>query len=74
MSAVVLVPTPGFVGSFEAGAVGALVLLGRDADAARAFALALHGIQLGATLLAGAVGFAVLGVGLPAVVRASRAR
>ena len=74
VSAVVLVPTPGFVGSFEAGAVGALVLLGRDADAARAFALALHGIQLGATLLAGAVGFAVLGVGLPAVVRASRAR
>lgn len=74
VSAVVLVPTPGFVGAFEAGAVGGLVALGRDADTARAFALALHATQFGAVLFTGLAGFAALGISLPAAVRASRAR
>jgi uncharacterized membrane protein YbhN (UPF0104 family) len=47
VSAVTVAPTPGSVGSFEAGAIAGLVAEGRDADVARAFAATLHAIQLG---------------------------
>ena len=59
----VLAVAPGGVGTYEAGAVGALVALGAEADQALAAALTAHALTTGYALLAGAV--AVL---LPAAV------
>jgi uncharacterized membrane protein YbhN (UPF0104 family) len=42
IAAATVLPTPGFVGSYEAGAVGALALYGADLDVARTFALSIH--------------------------------
>lgn len=42
IAAATVLPTPGFLGSYEAGAVGALALFGADLDVARTFALAIH--------------------------------
>lgn len=63
ISAVTVLPTPGFVGSYEAGAVEALRLYGADPGVAAACALLLH---------VSYVGF-IAAVGLPALATAPRA-
>lgn len=50
-AAMVLFPSPGFVGPFEAAVVAALVALGRPPDTAAAIAVALHTLQLGGYIL-----------------------
>ena len=67
-----LVPSPGHVGGFEAGAMGAMMTLGASTDAARAFALVLHATQLGFTVAAGLTCFAVAGWSFGEVVRGAR--
>lgn len=74
MTAMALVPTPGFVGSFEAGAVAGLTVLGVGGDPARAFAVLLHAAMLGFTVACGVVALLVEGVSLAQVVRESRAQ
>lgn len=56
----VLPSVPGRIGSLEAGAAGALVLLGVSLEQATAFALTFHAAQLGAILIGGADGLATL--------------
>lgn len=72
ITAVVALPTPGFVGGFEAGSAGSLVALGADADVARSFALLLHVLQLAFTVAFGLVCFAILGVTVRDAVHESR--
>lgn len=53
-TAMVLFPSPGFLGGFEAACVAMLEALGRDPSVAAVFALAFHGLLLGGwTLLGG---------------------
>lgn len=73
MTAMALVPTPGFVGSFEAGAVAGMTVVGIPADPARAFAVLLHGAMLGFTVVCGVIALLVEGISLIHVVRESRA-
>lgn len=73
MTAMALVPTPGFVGSFEAGAVAGMTVVGIAADPARAFAVLLHGAMLGFTVVCGIIALLAEGVSLAQVVRDSRA-
>src|SRR5690606_38546588 len=42
LTGMVLLPTPGFLGAFEAASVGSLALLGIGPDLARTFALVMH--------------------------------
>lgn len=73
MTAMALVPTPGFVGSFEAGAVAGMTVVGIAADPARAFAVLLHAAMLGFTVVCGIVALLVEGLSLAQLVRESRA-
>jgi uncharacterized membrane protein YbhN (UPF0104 family) len=73
MTAMLLVPTPGFVGSFHLGSVGSLVLLGVDADVARAFSVVFYAEQFGFTAVSGLLFLLVEGWSLTHLVRASRA-
>ena len=57
IAAQVLAVAPGGIGTYEAGAVGALVALGAEADQALAAALAAHALTTGYALLAGTVVF-----------------
>lgn len=66
------VPSPGHVGGFEAGVMGAMMLSGASADAARAFALILHATQLGFTVLVGLACFVIAGWRVRDVVSAQR--
>lgn len=73
----IVVPTPGHVGGFEAGAFAAMTVLGARAEAAGIFALALHAFQLGATIAFGLACFAWAGVRVDRIARdapAARAR
>ncbi|MEQ1507901.1 MAG: lysylphosphatidylglycerol synthase domain-containing protein, partial [Myxococcota bacterium] len=58
MAAITVLPTPGFLGSYEAGAVAALTVLGAPPDAAAVYALGLHVAYLG---FVAAVGIPALG-------------
>ena len=53
--AVIIPAAPGQLGTLEAGAVGALVALGHDENAAMAFALLYHAVHLVPATLAGGV-------------------
>ncbi|MCB9777121.1 MAG: flippase-like domain-containing protein [Alphaproteobacteria bacterium] len=64
LSGMVAVPTPGFFGAYELFCSSALWLFQVDADRARTFALVLHLSQFGFTILLGAVGMLVEGVGV----------
>lgn len=72
ITAMTVVPTPGFFGAYEAGATGALVVLGHDADAARVYALAHHLFAFGFTVGLGLWFVARRGIDLAGTVRASR--
>lgn len=72
ITATTLIPTPGFVGSWEAGSVGALRIYGVDADVARAFSVLTHFLMTGYTLATGLVFLVWQGRSLGEVVRASR--
>lgn len=71
MTGIVLGPTPGFLGPFEAASMGSLVLVGADADVARAFALTMHACVFGYTAITGAGALLIEGWSLVGVVRAS---
>lgn len=57
------VPTPGFFGAYELFCSAALWLFGVDAHLARTFAVVLHLSQFSFTLVAGATGMLIEGVG-----------
>jgi uncharacterized protein (TIRG00374 family) len=70
--AIALGPTPGFIGPFEAGAVGGLLAFGADPDAARAFALVHHALSFGFVIATGVASLVIEGWSLGEVVKASR--
>lgn len=72
MTAMALIPTPGFVGSFEAGSVASLTLFGVDADVARAFAVLLHALMFATTAATGIAFLVAQGWSLASVVQNSR--
>lgn len=72
LTAITLVPTPGFFGSFEAGAAGSLAVLGYDADLARVYGVAYHLYAFGFTAALGLIFMAVHGIDLVGSVRRSR--
>jgi glycosyltransferase 2 family protein len=72
MTALVLGPTPGFLGTFEAGSVGSLALLGVQADLALAYTAVMHTSLFLFTVATGLVFLALEGWSLVAVVRRSR--
>jgi uncharacterized membrane protein YbhN (UPF0104 family) len=74
MTAMLLVPTPGFVGSFHLGSVGSLVLLGVDPDVARAFSMVFYVEQFGFTAVSGLLFLLAQGWSLTRLVQASRAQ
>ncbi len=74
MTAMVVAPTPGFVGSFEAGSVGSLTLFDVPDDLARAFAVVMHLSMLAFTVILGLAALAFEGWSLTHVVRESRNR
>jgi len=54
-TAILVAPTPGFLGSFEAGSLGSLQLLGVDGEVARAYTVLLHAVFFGFIAVAGGV-------------------
>lgn len=72
LTGMTLVPTPGFVGSFEVFCVAALALYGVGRAPAAAFALLLHLGQLGFILVLGGGFLAREGLSLGRLVRSSR--
>lgn len=73
VAAMALLPTPGFVGSWEAGSVASLALVGADADLARAYSLFHHALAFGWTVSMGIIALLVTGRSLGQIVRDSRA-
>jgi uncharacterized membrane protein YbhN (UPF0104 family) len=75
LTAVVLVPTPGHVGAFEAGCVASLALVDVPVGVAQTFAVVSHAIMFSFTVTTGALALALEGWSLGSLVRASeRAR
>lgn len=72
LSAMTAVPTPGFVGTFEAACVAALGLLGVDHESALPAALILHSGQLGFIVCLGGAYLLWEGSSLRRVVQRSR--
>lgn len=67
-----LVPTPGFVGGFEAGSIASLELLGVEHNVAVAFAATQHTVMFAFTAAMGALFLALEGLSLVQLVRASQ--
>lgn len=74
MTAMSVVPTPGFIGSFEAGSVGSLTLFHVPKDVAGAFAIVMHLSMLGFTVVTGSIALLVEGWSLTRVVQESRSQ
>lgn len=72
VTAFMLIPTPGFLGSFEAGSVGSLVVLGTEATTAQAFAIGYHSLTFLFAVLLGAMCLPAVGAGLSETIRHSR--
>ena len=72
LTAITLVPTPGFFGSFEAGAAGSLAVLGYDPNLARVYGVAYHLYAFGFTAVLGLIFMALRGIDLVGSVRRSR--
>lgn len=72
MSAMVLFPTPGFVGPFEAASTESLVLMGSARELATSFALLMHATMFGFTVLSGVFFMFSEGWSLTTLVKASR--
>lgn len=72
LAAMNLMPTPGFVGSFDGGAIGSLVVLGIDADLARAYALGFHAFMFSFNAIVGLLFAFTHGIDVVAAVRRSR--
>ncbi len=70
--AIVLIPTPAYVGAFEVASVGSLTLLGITKPVATAFALGLHAVVLLFTTALGLVAFAWEGWSLRELVGSHR--
>lgn len=73
VTALALLPTPGFVGSWEAGSVASLVVYGVADEVAQAYSLLNHALMFAFTGGTGALALAVLGRTLGDVVANSRA-
>ena len=72
ITAMTMVPTPGFIGPFEAACVTAMGIMGVDATLAGTYALVLHAVILAFNMLLGGVAVAVEGWSLTGLVRSSR--
>lgn len=71
VTALALIPTPGFVGAWEAGAYGGLIVYDVDADVARAFALTHHAFNFAFNVVVGLAFLARQGRSFGELVRAS---
>lgn len=74
VTALALIPTPGFVGAWEAGAYSGLIVYDVDADVARAFALTHHAFSFAFNVVVGLAFLARQGRSLGDLVRASNER
>jgi len=72
LSGMAVLPTPGFFGGFEAACTAALQLLGAPRSAAAPFAILLHLVQFGFTILLGVGFLAAEGLSLREVVARSQ--
>ena len=71
VTALALIPTPGFVGAWEAGAFGGLIVYDVDADVARAFAITHHAVAFAFNMVVGLAFLARQGRSFSELVRAS---
>lgn len=67
MATILALPTPGFLGAFEAGAVAALALYGAPPSVAGVWGLGFHASYVGFVGVAGLAGAAALGGPAPSV-------
>jgi glycosyltransferase 2 family protein len=72
VTAMTLFPTPGFLGPFEVAGMEALGMFGVDRDIGRVYALVLHGVIFGFTVITGVACLLWEGWSLAQLVRSSR--